>query len=177
MQVLHICGLSGVGKATLTRRLSDDNEHALRSLFRVKGVARCFGIPDHEVNAWSLFTKHAPPADCYINKWQFCTHHFLEGIRARYPEAEHRAVLLYCDANRQFDRYSQRQTVSNREIAFGVNEITRDWEFLIEPNFRRLSLAVEVWDCTNEYLFLSNHPLNKADTYSARIDQATGVIV
>lgn len=103
-EVLHVAGVSGVGKKTLIARLLDPAEVQLRTCFGIIDGARAFG--------WSF----EPIADVLrsdaaqiIHQWQWLTDGLIEECRRSFPEAAHRVVVLRHDPATIRDRLAERR--------------------------------------------------------------------
>ena len=143
-EVVHIAGLSAVGKKTLIRRFQDPAEAAVR---------RRFGIADDFVAYGYSFRAPAEEllrgdAGQLVHQWQFVTHELIDAALAAFPRARHRIVLLWrppavnCEAvlSRKGD---WRPT---------PDEMAWQWRALIGPRFSpyvgRSDISLEIVDGT-----------------------------
>ena len=122
MEVIHVVGMSAVGKASLMRRLADPKEVDLRLHFKIVGTTRQYLDPTHGnfsecdddgQRIWSSAFQIVDDArdeiaDHLLHKWQYGTKCIPKSLRSQLPVCHQRVIALWLPREVEDERRRKR---------------------------------------------------------------------
>jgi hypothetical protein len=159
-QVIAVCGPSAVGKATLIKRILDGDQ-MLRDRF---------GIGDQTVVAsgarFGPLRQQDAMQDVLLWKRQCDNDGWFCDLLQRYPEAEHRAIVIWLPPAVHFERMVEKWPRRARKSS--PETLRKAFPTKFTPHFRdelpQLGITVELVDgSTSSFALLEGWPQDEAD--------------
>jgi hypothetical protein len=139
---LSICGDSAVGKSTLIRKLLADSD-GLRRRFHIEtGTVEAYGPCFYgDGPAWNERWREqivVTTADVVLYQWQHKNHELIGQLYSRFPDCEHRVVLIWRPWEEHWNDYRQKHRATAERAKHSVQTLKCHWRTEIRPRFEEL---------------------------------------
>lgn len=135
-QFVSICGMSACGKKYLIERLIGSNPQ-WKQRFGLDGTLGVYG--KHDASRVALKPPEgmlSAPEDCVLFFWQYATHEWIAKLKAEFPMARHRVILLW----RPWEEHRKAFLDPNRlpKERYTADALKWVWKNEIIPRFKEI---------------------------------------